>query len=82
MRGFTLIEMLVVIALLGIMVGVTTVALAPRRQTQGPSSDLQHARIDAIKSGAPRMAHGVLFLPDGRAIGSGVDPLTGAARAQ
>ncbi len=82
MRGFTLMEMLVVLALLGIMVGVSTLALARRPAPTRALMEVQEARIEAIKSGEPRTAHGVLFLPDGRAIGPGVDPLTGAARAR
>ncbi|HEX9249359.1 MAG TPA: type II secretion system protein [Gemmatimonadaceae bacterium] len=82
MRGVTLIEMLVVLALLGIMVGVSTLALARRPPPSPALTEVQQARIGAIKSGEPRAAHGVLFLPDGRAIGPGVDPLTGAVSAR
>ena len=69
MRGFTLLEMLVVLALLGIMVGVSTLALSTRPPPSRALMEMQEARIEAITSGEPRTAHGVLFLPDGRAIG-------------
>lgn len=81
MRGFTLMELLVALALLGIILGVSTMSLMSVKSTR-EMDERQRARADAIRSGAPRAAHGVLFLPDGRAIGPGVDPLTGAARAQ
>jgi prepilin-type N-terminal cleavage/methylation domain-containing protein len=84
MRGVTLLELLVALTILGVLLGVTGLALgslqAPRESQQ--SIDLREARTTAIRAGTPRAAHGVLFLPDGRAIGSGVDPLTGMPRAQ
>lgn len=84
MRGVTLLEMLVVLALLGILFGVSTVALSALKPPSKSDAvlALEHARVQAIHSGTPRTAIGVLFLPDGRAIGPGVDPLTGAPRAQ
>lgn len=84
MGGVTLIELLVALTLLGLIVGVSTVSIStlrlPRETTR--IVELQRARVAAIESGAPRTAHGALFLPDGRAIGEAVDPLTGAPRAQ
>ncbi len=81
MRGFTLVEMLVVLALLGVFVSVSTVSLMTVN-TKRQATELEQARIEAIRSGTPRTSQGVLFLPDGRAIGPGFDPLTGGARAQ
>ena len=83
-QGVTLIELLVVLTLLGLVFGVTGLALsslsAPRESEL--VRELRTARAQAIQSGAPRTAHGVRFLPDGRAIGNNVDALTGAPRAQ
>lgn len=82
-RGVTLVELLVVLALLGLVLGVSGLALASLREPRESEelSELRRARAEAIRSGAPRTAHGALFLPDGRAVGPNVDPLTGAPRA-
>ncbi|HMJ57689.1 MAG TPA: prepilin-type N-terminal cleavage/methylation domain-containing protein [Gemmatimonadales bacterium] len=81
--GVTLVELLVVLALLGLVLGVSGLAIASLREPR--ESDevlaLRQARAEAIKSGAPRTSHGVLFLPDGRAMGPGVDGLTGEPNA-
>jgi len=82
--GFTLVELLVVLAVIGIILGVTGLALSslesPRESEL--AIELKKARTDAIQSGAPRTAHGVRFLPDGRAIGPNVNPLTGMPDAK
>jgi prepilin-type N-terminal cleavage/methylation domain-containing protein len=82
-RGVTLVELLVVLALLGLVLGLSGLALASLREPRETDAfrELQRARAEAVQSGAPRTAHGVLFLPDGRAIGPNVDPLTGAPHA-
>jgi Tfp pilus assembly protein FimT len=79
----TLVELLVVLALLGLVLGISGLALASLREPRESVElgELRQARAEAIRSGAPRAAHGVLFLPDGRAIGPNVDPLTGAPSA-
>lgn len=77
-QGVTLVELVVVLAIVGVILGVSGLALGslkvPRESEEVIA--LRRARADAIHSGARRTAHGALFLPDGRAIGSGVDPLT------
>jgi prepilin-type N-terminal cleavage/methylation domain-containing protein len=82
--GITLLEMLVVLTVLGIVLGVSGLAIeslrVPRESQE--SLDLRRARAEAIHSGAPRTARGVRFLPDGRAIGPGVNPLTGERLAK
>ncbi len=97
-KGTTLIELVVALAVLGLILGISGLALAslqaPRESER--VRELARARAEAIRSGqpvraalstdtvtnhAPRTTHSVLFLPDGRAIGPGVDPLTGAPRA-
>lgn len=83
MRGVTLLELLVVLTIVGVLLGVTGLAigsLQTPREAQGVM-DLRDARSAAIHSGRPRLAHDVLFLPDGRAIGPAVDPLTGLPNA-
>ena len=86
-EGYTLIEVIVVLAILGLVLGISGLALAslkaPRESER--TRALREARADAIRSGRPVRAVNVplptpapLFLPDGRAIGPGVDPLTGA----
>lgn len=82
--GVTLLELLVVLTIIGVVLAMTGLALAslrtPRESQQ--VSDLRRARSEAIHSGAQRTAHGVRFLPDGRAIGPGVNALTGAPLAK
>jgi prepilin-type N-terminal cleavage/methylation domain-containing protein len=95
--GVTLVELLVTVAILGMMFGVSGLALLGLRtpQTSGRVRAFEEARAEAIRSGHPvrvtfeslsvRLSDRrflatptVLFLPDSRAIGTGVDPLTGA----
>jgi prepilin-type N-terminal cleavage/methylation domain-containing protein len=86
MRGTTLVELMVVLVILGVVASVSTLALTSLR----PSPDaervhlLSRARAAAARSGQPvsvPAADGsaIRFLPDGRALGPGVDPLTGDA---
>ena len=101
--GVTLIELLVVLVLLGLIVGVSGLALASldAPKVSARLRVLDAARAQAIRSGVPVSVSGdsndagvdgsrsrpvglpapVLFLPDGRALGAGIDPLTGAPRA-
>ena len=92
--GFTLLEMVVVLALLGLILGLATVAvvsLRPPRQARRVAA-IDSASAAAIRTGtrvhltlnlADTTAHVALhiahwtFLPDGRALGPEVDPLTG-----
>jgi prepilin-type N-terminal cleavage/methylation domain-containing protein len=84
MRGVTLLELLVVLTVLGIILGVTGLAIGSLTTPRESALviDLRKARAEAIQSGERRTAHGVLFLPDGRAIGANVDPLTGIPHGQ
>ena len=84
MRGVTLVELLVVLTILGLMLGVCGLAFASLRapgESQG-LSEFRRAHVEAIQYGTPRTTHHVRFLPDGRAIGEKVDPLTGIADAR
>ena len=87
-RGFTLLEVIVVVAIFGLIAGMSGLAFVSLRAPRQSElvHELSRARAEAIQTGLPvvsgnnrasRTAH-VLFLPDGRAIGLGADPLTGA----
>lgn len=91
--GFTLLEVIVVVAIIGLMFGVSGLAFASLRAPRASEwvRELRRAREAAIRTGKPVRARDLLppstalsrprpplFLPDGRAIGPGVDPLTGA----
>ncbi len=86
--GFTLLETVVVLSIIGLVYGVTGLALTSLKTPRESEwiRELRRARAKAIHTGrphitadnrAPRTAH-ILFLPDGRALGPGADPLTGA----
>lgn len=84
MRGTTLVELMVVLVILGTMAGVSAFAAASLRPPAALEQRgvLFQARASAIRSGkavAVTLNDGspVLFLPDGSAIGAGVDRFTG-----
>lgn len=85
-EGSTLVELLVVLVILGLLGSVSAVALRSRPHTsQSAVQLLEHTRRLAIRSGQPATVRDSLgrptrFLPDGRATGPGVDPLTGRIR--
>lgn len=89
-RGMTLIELLVTLAVLGVLAGAAAFAFRP---SAPPAADpLADGRTAAIREGRPRVVLSrdttslplrttrVRFLPDGRALGPGRDPLTGLVR--
>lgn len=86
-EGYTLVEIIVVLAIMGLAAGISGLALASLKAPR--ESDriraLREARAESIRTGKPVRTvryHSplatVLFLPDGRALGPGVEPLTGA----
>jgi len=93
-QGFTVMEMLVVLALLGVMVGISAIALRPVEQSPEASLRVEglRARGEAVRTGRPVWSpipraetadstlprERTLFLPDGSARGRTVDLLTGA----
>lgn len=94
--GFTLMEVIVVVAILGLVFGVSGLAFTSLRAPRASVwvTALRHARAESIRTGRPIRAVvpvnsgsertallAVLFLPDGRAVGPSVDPLTGAPLA-
>jgi len=96
-RGYTLVEVIVVLALISLVVGIAGLAFASLKAPQestwvrairdartsavrtGHSVNLSAAHLDTGLNHSPRTTH--LFLPDGRVIGPGVDPLTGSPDA-
>lgn len=88
--GTTLIELIVALAVLGIVLGISTAALgaihhdspAPRlvRMMAARARALRTGfavRVDLPDSTGRGPSESVLFLPDGRAVGADLDPLTG-----
>lgn len=82
--GVTLVELLVVLAVLGAILSVTGLAVGSLRMPRESEfiSELRKARADAIRTGVPRTMEHARFLPDGRVIGPGLDPLTGEPGAK
>jgi len=87
--GLTLVELIVALAMIGLIAGISGLALASLTPPRGSGviRELRRARAAAIHTGRPVHTDSdhsprttVLFLPDGRAIGPGVDPLTGVPR--
>lgn len=84
MRGVTLVEMAVVLLLLGLLSGVSALAMGRLRPEarSARSVQMEDARRRAIHLQQPVTVAGdrgvpIRFLPDGRAIGVGMDVLTG-----
>jgi prepilin-type N-terminal cleavage/methylation domain-containing protein len=86
--GFTLVEVIVVIGILGLLMGMSGLAFGSLRAPSESevAREFRRARSEAIRTGRPATTvvnrtlrnRPVLFLPDGRAVGPGADPLTGA----
>ena len=80
-RGLTTVELIVVLALLGLVTGLSGPALAGLlRPRASVPLEMQRLRAAAIRSGRSVSDSGAMFFPDGRVIGAGLDPLTGAQR--
>jgi Tfp pilus assembly protein FimT len=81
--GATLVELLVVLALLGLLLGLSVVSVSSIRQPPSATvfDSLRSARANALRSGRPvvivRDSVVIRFLPDGRILGGMLDPLTG-----
>jgi prepilin-type N-terminal cleavage/methylation domain-containing protein len=83
--GFTLVELCVVMLVIALIAGVTTLAVGTLRPPAGRSAPtaMEWARAEAIRQGKPitvGTTKPVLFLPDGRAVGRDVNPWTGERR--
>jgi prepilin-type N-terminal cleavage/methylation domain-containing protein len=87
-RGVTLVELIVTLALLGLLSGLAAAMLGGLRRSEPDTRarelarELAQARARAVRTGArvrldDASGTSVLFLPDGRAVGDGVDPVTG-----
>lgn len=94
-KGVTLVELLVVLAILGVMAGVVGLAFATgsgvRDDRTEAATTVLRARTEALRSGATVQAtvfvegtpHAIAVLPDGRVLADsalGVDTFTGAVR--
>lgn len=92
-QGTTLLELVVVLALLGLILGVSGLAISSLKAPRESEwvREVRRARAEAIRTGKPVRAvlpgppstafdrpRLPLFLPDGRALGAGLDLLTGA----
>ncbi len=90
-----MVELLVVLAIIGLIFGVSGLAVLSLRAPVESQwvREWRRAREDAIRAGKPvrpgarrlittdsNAVQLPLFLPDGRAVGRGADPLTGAPR--
>lgn len=85
MPGFTLTELVVTLLVLSLLTALAGLAVGSAiPPTADPwKAEVAHARDSAIRSGKPVVIGGdsaTLLLPDGRAIGPGLDPLTGEMR--
>ena len=90
-KGVTLVELLVVLAILGAMAGLVGLAWQPGRWASPDRGAVAAARRRAVESGklvrtsatvGGRVVQVIAF-PDGRVLGAeqlGVNPLTGAER--
>jgi len=88
-RGFTLVELMVVVVLLGLMAGVVGLAWRPNPANREHHRDsIAEARHRALESGTPvrlqitvdGKTYAIAALPDGRLIAPDslrLDPLTG-----
>lgn len=84
MRGVTLVELVVVLAVVGILSGLAMVGFRSiRPEPLAPwVAAADSARAAAVRTGRPAgitdtSGRRLLFLPDGRAIGRDVDPVLG-----
>jgi prepilin-type N-terminal cleavage/methylation domain-containing protein len=89
--GFSLVELMVVMAIVSITAAVATLAVGSvgtepsprtewaRRLDEARSEAVERGRAIVVRSDSTGAYPSALFLPDGRAVGPDVDPLTGAA---
>lgn len=88
--GFTLLELIVVMAVMAVGFAVATVAIsrAPAGTTEGWATQVARAKRLAALRGHPVVVAdstgrgSIVLLPDGRAAGAGLDPLTGTVEQQ
>jgi prepilin-type N-terminal cleavage/methylation domain-containing protein len=96
MKGVTLVELIVALALVGLILGISGLALGSLRppSASGVIPRLDAGRAEALRTGRPVVVHvdtiAVRFAPDGSSSGGTimtgglsltVDPMTGAVHA-
>lgn len=89
--GFTLIELIVALAIMSVSFAVVAIGISESLLADADPRDwttqVAAARRQAVATGqlvvlddSASTGHTVLFLPDGRAVGARVEPLTGLRR--
>ena len=83
-HGTTLIELVVVLGILGVLLGISALALTSLRPVadQEARQRIDRARHQALATGVAVMladdsGRVIRLLPDGRALGNDLDPLSG-----
>jgi type II secretory pathway pseudopilin PulG len=79
-NGSSLLELIVVLGLLALMTTLVVATFDRGPVTADPTMDVRRRAIHSAAAAVAddSLAGQVLFLPDGRAVGRGFDPLTGA----
>jgi len=80
-----MLELIVVVTVLGVLAGISGLAIASLKAPRESETTrlLRTARMQAIRTGrpvslgVPHSTRIILLLPDGRALGQGLDQLTG-----
>lgn len=78
--GVTLIELVVTLVVMGFLVGLAGGLVGdvrPSPSLGGEEEARRRAVIEPVEGPVITDSASVVFLPDGRAVGAGVDPLTG-----
>ncbi|MGH7562559.1 MAG: pilus assembly FimT family protein [Gemmatimonadales bacterium] len=82
--GFSLVELMVVVALLGIILGVGVVSMSSKKPEESAAADVERCRGESIAQGVPVLIRidtvALLCLPDGQLVGAGREQLSGAFR--
>lgn len=84
--GSTLVELLVALTVLGMLLGLSAFGVGSLRPHPTRSDDVRRAQARALRTGVAITLDldgtAMRFLPDGRAIGAGLDPRTGTPASE